>query len=219
MENTDLISLIPFQQSIEEGQITRWQPLLASLTNLNSLNNPIQQQPLYQLESYTIDNPIDPSLVNIKEFANKFKDIKHKLTGIEATILDLERRKEMIRNTYSDVTKKLVEFFGFSETHESVMTLKRRAYDMVSNLDLDRYYEERNALLEHYKVAVPLLEEVKNEFFAEEMKASCPICYENNVTHVLLPCGHTLCDNCKKKVLSSCYLCRASVNKINKIFI
>lgn len=220
MDANDLISLIPFQQTNEEGQITRWQPFLASLANLSSLNVPMQnQQPTYQLDSYIVNQPTDPSLLNIKEFADTFKVVKQKLGRIEVVISDLERRRELIKNTYSDVAKKLIEFFGFSETHEAITSLQKRAYDMVNMLGLDKYYEERDVLLEHYKVAVPLLEQVKKEFFTEDVKASCPICYENNVSNVLLPCGHTLCDNCKQKVVSTCYICRTTVNKITKIFI
>ena len=49
-------------------------------------------------------------------------------------------------------------------------------------------------------------------------KPICNICIQNEINTVLLPCGHTFCNNCTN-IMSRCGLCREPINNIKKIFI
>lgn len=215
------ISFVPIRNEDNDNHlISRNLAALASLASLANLSQPQHPAISYNLEGFKLDRSIDPSSLNIKEFSDSFKQIKAKLKGIEATICELERKRDAVTSVFEDVSKKLVDFFGMSETSEFLSALKNRACEMVTRLELDKFYEERNTLLQHYKVAVPLLSQVRQEFFGDSSSIpSCPICYENNVTHAVLPCGHCICEDCKKKLLSTCFHCRSPVVKINRIYI
>ena len=39
----------------------------------------------------------------------------------------------------------------------------------------------------------------------------CCICAQADVTHAMIPCGHTFCSGCINKQMSLCYICRTSV--------
>jgi hypothetical protein len=39
----------------------------------------------------------------------------------------------------------------------------------------------------------------------------CCICTQADVTHAMIPCGHTFCSGCINKQMSLCYICRTSV--------
>lgn len=217
----NFISFIPIRNEDSDNQIiSRNLTALASLASLANLSQPQHPAINYSLDNYRLERSIDPSTINIKEFSESFKEIKTKLKGIESTITDLEKKRDLIKTVYDETSKKLVDFFGMSETSEMFAALRTRACEMISKLDLDRFYEERNKLLQHYKVAVPLLTQVRQEFFGNSSNIpSCPICYEKDVTHAVLPCGHCICDDCKKKVLTTCFQCRSPVVKINRIYI
>lgn len=218
--NDNYISFIPVRNEDNDSIISRNLTALASLASLANLSQPQHPAVSYNLESFRFDKSIDPASLNIKEFSESFKEIKAKLKCIEATIGELEKKRDTVKSVFDDVAKKLVDFFGLSETSEMLSALRNRACEMVTKLELDRFYEERNSLLQHYKVAVPLLSQVRQEFFGDSSSIpSCPICYENDVTHAVLPCGHCICEDCKKKVLTTCFQCRSPVVKINRIYI
>ncbi len=48
----------------------------------------------------------------------------------------------------------------------------------------------------------------------------CSICLSNNVDHVLVPCGHTFCEQCANHLQhNKCHYCRTMVQKKVKMFI
>lgn len=49
-------------------------------------------------------------------------------------------------------------------------------------------------------------------------KYKCTVCYENEVTHCLMPCGHTFCDACSKKLQKKCFACNGEVKTVTKMF-
>ena len=51
-----------------------------------------------------------------------------------------------------------------------------------------------------------------------ELNNECKICMERPMATALIPCGHTVCFQCAKK-LKECHKCRAKISKLQKIFI
>jgi hypothetical protein len=221
MDLDSYISFVPVTTNDTDNQlVARNLSSLISLAGLGQMTQTNVTPQQYSLDSYKFERtPLDPSLVNIKEFADNFRAIKAKLANIEEAITALEKKKGLIKSTYEDVSKKLIEFFGIGEESDVLTTLQKKAYDMIERLDLERFYEERNKLLQHYKVAVPLLNEVKDEFFKDIGNiGNCPICFEKDMSYAVYPCGHVTCEDCKKKLVSSCFQCRGPVMKVMKIY-
>ena len=46
----------------------------------------------------------------------------------------------------------------------------------------------------------------------------CPICLQNSVASFLIPCGHTYCDKCIKKIGRSCFICRQEVQRFSQLY-
>jgi hypothetical protein len=46
----------------------------------------------------------------------------------------------------------------------------------------------------------------------------CSICTTEKICMVLLPCGHTFCNNCGHKQRSQCYLCRTTIQNRSRIY-
>ena len=46
----------------------------------------------------------------------------------------------------------------------------------------------------------------------------CSICTTEKICMVLLPCGHTFCNNCGHKQRSQCYLCRTTIRDRSRIY-
>ena len=210
MDLGDFIGFLPINSVNSDNQnITR------NLSSLVSLAGLSQQPPSY----FKIDKHIDPSTLNIKEFSDNFRLIKSKLSEIEIIITTREEKRDEINKIYDEVITHLTEFFNIDEGNCLIDILKNKAYNMIMNLELDKFYEERSKLLEYYKVAVPLLNQVKEEFFKDKKIETCHICYDKPVSYCIMPCGHVLCEDCRKKVIGTCYLCRTPVVKMSRIYI
>ncbi len=216
MDLDNYVSFIPVSDGDNQVIARNLTSLLSLATQAANFN---QNQSQHSLESFKFDKQIDPSLVNIKEFADNFKSIKSKLAEIEKVITDLEKKKQQIKQKYDEVHKILTEFFNINDTNDVYLILQSKACEMISKLELEKYYDEQNKLLQHYKVAVPLLNEVKDEFFKDIPKiANCPICFEKDVSYAVYPCGHLTCEDCKKKIVSNCFQCRTHVLKVMRIY-
>ena len=50
-------------------------------------------------------------------------------------------------------------------------------------------------------------------------KYNCTICYENEVTMCIQPCGHTFCVSCTKKITNRCFVCNGSVTAKFKMYV
>ena len=62
-------------------------------------------------------------------------------------------------------------------------------------------------------------EEDKKEIVEEEDKNVCIICFENEITHIIIPCGHMiLCSICCNKKLNICPICRKDIDKCIKVY-
>jgi hypothetical protein len=46
----------------------------------------------------------------------------------------------------------------------------------------------------------------------------CAICLADPITHTVVPCGHTFCTSCVRRIKVSCYLCRGPVRERVKLF-
>jgi hypothetical protein len=48
----------------------------------------------------------------------------------------------------------------------------------------------------------------------------CQICLTDDITHVLVPCGHTFCGTCVNQLQrNKCAMCRANIDKKIKFFV
>jgi hypothetical protein len=46
----------------------------------------------------------------------------------------------------------------------------------------------------------------------------CAICLADPITHTVVPCGHTFCTSCVRRMNVSCYLCRGTIRERVKLF-
>lgn len=60
---------------------------------------------------------------------------------------------------------------------------------------------------------------VSNVSQIKSSKLLCSICYTNQISHCLNPCGHTFCKTCIDRMLRICAGCRTNYNSTTKLFI
>lgn len=46
----------------------------------------------------------------------------------------------------------------------------------------------------------------------------CPICLTESVSAAIVPCGHTFCSGCSRRMVMECYICRGKIRERIKLF-
>lgn len=79
----------------------------------------------------------------------------------------------------------------------------------TKTLNIDSKFDKNNALIKS-------LSDLYNVFKSTSSLHTCPACMQSE-SDVFCNCGHTFCKKCIEKS-KYCYICRAPIGKINKLF-
>ena len=75
-------------------------------------------------------------------------------------------------------------------------------------------YREKLTILQANHERLQKLQQRENE------SRKCPICYENDIYYVIIPCGHTICKKCSDKwTRSDCPTCRTPIQSNMRLYL
>ena len=78
--------------------------------------------------------------------------------------------------------------------------------------------QERETWLKHARFFLNDIETDLNEISEKSRNVECKICYNECVEEYAFdPCGHTVCNECKKDIVQ-CPFCRTAISKTLRIF-
>ncbi len=116
---------------------------------------------------------------------------------------------EKIQEKHVDLDKEICE------TNNAVVgEIKKKIIE--NNTEIDKITIKLNSLR---KIILTGIDEIVKP--DDMQKKMCPICFENEVNMVFVPCGHTYCRTCSDIDLgrhAKCHQCRSPVNARVKIF-
>jgi hypothetical protein len=177
------------------------------------------------LSSNDIENEINAICIS-KEFQTlekyidqtKFFMEQYKLFGDK--ILESEKLLKMKLDNLDSIQKKLngLMSLGENEYSEELYKSTEKYLETVFNqLEIKDNYTE---IIENYRKFVYYKNVVKLIRLSEvtEKEPLCSICFDGTVSHTLVPCGHTYCNNCVLKQGISCALCRCTTREKLKIY-
>lgn len=136
--------------------------------------------------------------------------IKFKSTNLTITNLCMLHSSDSIES----LQRKYLELTG--DINAIQITIKKEIGQKKEKLEteLDSVNMKLNGIRKLIQVGIEDI--VKPENLVKKM---CPVCYDNEVCMVMIPCGHTYCDGCSKfDYRAKCHQCRATINSRIKIF-
>lgn len=170
----------------------------------------------------------------------ELKTLKEEVDFHKKELLSIEKEKKkvheigdtMIKNisSISSLTENnsesieiLTEYTEFlSKTRTYLEKVNRKLVATESRI-LNSIQERENKINDIHTVISGFVDEVKKQQNVNTISPnSCSICLTNTVKRVLVPCGHTFCDECivsNSRRTSSCPTCRSGVSQIIKVFI
>ena len=152
-------------------------------------------------------------VIQTKYIMDKYRETGEEIIRVEATLrtkLDiLDKAQQRLVGIME--LKQTPEFFPLLESIKSY---------------LNSIYED-NKIEENYKELIKLYKKLfflreSMQFFwifeSAQREPLCAICFQDPIQYALSPCGHTFCQNCCKKQMMQCYVCRNSVRERIKLF-
>jgi hypothetical protein len=103
--------------------------------------------------------------------------------------------------------------------HYDALAEATQAYlkDVFDKYQIEDTYK---GLIDAYRRFIVLKDIISFRRFSEVSLAEplCNICFEEQISYVITPCGHTYCGTCIKKQISQCYICRGNVKDRVRLF-
>jgi len=148
-----------------------------------------------------------------KYIMDKYKETGEEIIRVEAilrTKLDiLDKAQQKLLGIME--LKQNTEFFPLLES------IKMYLNSIYEDNKIEQSYKE---LVQLYKKLFFLRESMQFFWMFESAQREplCAICFQDPVQYALSPCGHTFCNNCCKKQMMQCYICRNSVRERIKLY-
>lgn len=157
------------------------------------------------------------SISEVRKQVNALIEL-YKETGEK--LMDTENQLKM-RIEKMDKIQKRVAIVIELQTNEATpgLTNALENYLTTSFRDMSIETQYKN-LLTLYQKHIMLREAI--QFFKTGQQPAteplCPICIEDSIGTAIVPCGHTFCSNCAKRMISECGVCRGRIRDRLKLY-
>ena len=150
-------------------------------------------------------------------YAEQQKEVQESIVKIETGYQSLKKMCDIHNQEAFDGL-----LAQYTEFQKVILPIKNKINEELAkkvntkHAELEKINEKLKSLR---KVIVAGLDEIVKPEDAQ--KKMCPICFENEVNTVLVPCGHTYCKGCSENDRSrnaNCPQCRSVINARVKLF-
>ena len=194
------------------------------------------------------DNNNNDNKINSIKLLNTYKKLNDCITINIELIENLENNKMLLFNFLSSICNKHTENINILQTDliddnnklkecdELMMNYILKFNELYSKWNKEIYMKKKNKLekrIEEDQIQLNGLRKIfintTNEIMSEAknnekiIKNTCPICFENEINMVAIPCGHVCCNLCIFKNMKynngKCLCCRNPLKEYIKLFI
>jgi hypothetical protein len=249
--------------SMINTNVNSYNDFLSSMSALNqyaSLENTFNQ--VIEIRKATIF-PVDPQsmqstseddmeeveeLKKVHDVTGKFKSLIDKRKSVFETLNRALASRETLQTAQADLKLKLKDWhyavtqkakFDFEPVQDLLAMMETGTFEATQGWDKE--IDELQAQLGHIDLRLSVLREaictglsdIKAK--SQEKTNLCAICFENEVTLVAVPCGHTICNGCAKNLnllapvsmvdswrernqAKKCPTCRTDIKEMIKFF-
>jgi hypothetical protein len=205
----------------EKGNLVRDEDSLAQLKPKEEDMEPLTLQAKSCCNTYQAREEL------LKQLRDTIKTEKEKIDILQKAIGEVEKFNRVIRDTcYEDISGEMRGTYEkasneyFRTIHDMISIQSKRHLDTIqaSEETISKILVNQSELRRVIALAV-------KEVFPENPLLSAPIdcgiCKVNPSAKVMVPCGHTGCDECTARLGNgeACYFCRSAVEKVIKLYL
>ena len=152
-------------------------------------------------------------LVQIRWIFNMYKSLGEEVLRLEAILTQKAEMLDRLNNRLP-----LITGLGTNDALPGLLdAFSKYAEEVYQSSKMEDTYKE---LIEVYKKWHLCREIISLQNFVkdESHEPICPICLTDPITQAVIPCGHTFCSNCSKKLNMSCSICRGIVRERIRLY-
>ena len=192
------------------------------LNNASGINNLSE-------ESYSdFDDKYKVLQDSVKSFVKDMSECRSKLTDLENKIVEKEKENkkdvdlvQTFLNFVVNVKESTEEEIVTESFKEEIVTVCEKIKEKNSFKEVKDEYEKTKTYYTKYLKTLLLVNNLN-------VGNLCSVCIQNNVTSYYNPCGHTTCEDCKKRLIEysgendimgcRCPICRVNIRDSKKIY-
>ncbi len=155
-----------------------------------------------------------------KEVIDVYDRMLKKLVKDNKDLTEFDREMQKIAKEYDEIsnlikqTEKIVQENDGNNVENSMREYLDKFISKQELTDKILKYQELYQRCQFNKMILDMMNQKQ-----QANQNTCKICYTNSIDHAIIPCGHTFCQTCiSQAVLSTCPVCRGSIDKKQKIF-
>lgn len=143
---------------------------------------------------------------------------KYKETGEDIIRVEAVLRTKL--DTLDKAQQKLIGILELKQNKEFNPLIETIKSYLNSIYDENKVEENYKELVQLYKKLFFLRESMQFFWIFESAQREplCAICFQDPIQYALSPCGHTFCNNCCKKQMMQCYICRNNVRERIRLY-
>lgn len=202
-----------------------------------NLDDAYEQLMQSRVTDITGQSTLEASSLDSVKLVNSFKEHKEELTSLCKKIEDMEKRLKDINVDYTsmnDAMLRITVSWGHSGLSVDDTKPVTDSWDAFSKLFKSKIDDAVNYIQKELKDLHTKKDKVEENMAAmrqcvllgvqmmvpeeKAQKHLCPVCFDQEVNMVLIPCGHTACSSCTKQIGDTCMSCRRRVNSKHTLF-
>jgi hypothetical protein len=216
----EILRRYAYRQDVDSGAIKTFKQLLDSAVAPSAATATATaiQKPSVQEEIASCVSAKGPStLPEIKAQVNSLIEL-YKTTGDQ--LLDSENQLKLKVEKMDKIQKRVstvIELQTNEATPELVAALENYLKVSFRDMNIEKHYRDILAL---YQKHIGLRDAIQVFKMSSQVVSEplCPICLTDTIGTAISPCGHTFCNNCAKRMVMECGVCRGKIRDRLKLY-
>lgn len=236
MNNNVFSNLTKLFSDEHERIFSKFIPNTSIIDIMNKMNNDVVQTE-YNSDKYLeeLENENDKEKAEIKEklenktnidydsFIENIRKLRLYYSKINISTFQLEKEIIEILNKYDKCYSKMKKIYDnlkdFEDIEEHVKTIDKEIIDYMTNFFKKQELDVKMSTYKNNMKEINYLKELLNKLNSISYTPYCQICMTKIIDTVVIPCGHTFCQNCVDKSDKCCFICRQDIKNTSKLFI
>ena len=206
--------LIKDREGKDQESITKMKQLIVRMSN----NIPASGRSYFpelgwDISMNTVKQELEEDLdINLEEFKESQKKLLRVYSETLKDLFSVDARLQEKITKMNQVVDKVQAFMQLEANSELDAMAEPTANYLGAILKNNDISSDFVHFMITYKHWIALYDTIQlSQVAAPNGPPTCCICTVADITHAMIPCGHTFCSGCINKQMSLCYLCRTSV--------
>lgn len=161
--------------------------------------------------------------INLDSFKTDIHNLRNYYSKLNIDTFNLENEIIKILKKYNTYYSKIKSIYSnldeFDNIDKHIKIIDKEISNYIIEYFKNQKLDEKLNLYNSNIKSIKFLKNYLNEINSINFVPFCPICMTKIVDSVIIPCGHTACQECLNKCDMKCFICRQDVTNINKLFI